>query len=434
MNKRWATGLAAAQIAAIFVFGVLTAFRFPIWSPIDEQAHFNYIQSLVENKRLPVLKRDLASPEVRSLAAKTYPSLPPPLEPVELGPGEYRPLEDYNYEAHQPPLYYLAAIPAFVLHPDFATKVVLVRLFDLALLLAGAALFGLLCRSVFPEDPWSPFAFGLVVFASPGTVVRGVMVSNATLEIPLTMLLLIFLWRAYRREGVRDLLIAGVVLGLCLLTKETLIYLWVIFALVVAAKLWRERTWKTALICVWTLLLPLVMLLPWLAFNVAHFGAATANQVGKEMVIPIMNPGRANIGIRDLTGSAANLFSFLPSEWSKETLRPSIYLTRDFVTATLFLLPVAVAILALRRLRGFHFLLFGLPLVLQTAMIVAITVVEDVSLMDGRFLISSIVLWTLFAFAVYKDVVGSELLVRAITVFSTLATLGIWTALAVRMY
>jgi hypothetical protein len=178
------TTLAAAQLIGIVLFGFLTVTRFPIWSPVDEGAHFTYLQTVAEKKRLPILKKDLVSPQVRSILQGRYPLEAEPL-PAVLALG------DYSYEAFQPPLYYMAAVPAFSLSDNYRTKVVLVRFFDLALLLTGILLLALLCRSVFPEGPMPPFAIGLSAFLVPGVLVRAITVSNSALEIPLVLLLML---------------------------------------------------------------------------------------------------------------------------------------------------------------------------------------------------------------------------------------------------
>ena len=71
-------------------------------------------------------------------------------------------------------------------------------------------------------------------------LVRAVTVSSTALELVLATALLIVLWRLLEQPGRRLLLLAGLLLGACLLAKSTLIYL-APLAVGVAVADWRRR-------------------------------------------------------------------------------------------------------------------------------------------------------------------------------------------------
>ena len=103
-------GLVALQLAALLVLGGVTVARFHVWAPVDERAHYDYVQTVAEQQRLPLLT-DLVSPEVQAITDRTWPR-PSPVDPATRG------LAGRSYEAFQPPLYYVVAAPAFLLAGD----------------------------------------------------------------------------------------------------------------------------------------------------------------------------------------------------------------------------------------------------------------------------------------------------------------------------
>ena len=161
--------LLALQLAAIVVVGVATVIKTPLWSPGDEAAHFAYGEHLLEEGRLPLLD-DRQSPGVIAVGQGVYPRPPraiPPSAPM---------IGRFSYEAFQPPLYYLSAVPVLSLSKDLRTKAHLLRLFDLGLLLVGVALVLLLSRRIFAGEHLLPSNIALSVLLWPGVVVREVTV------------------------------------------------------------------------------------------------------------------------------------------------------------------------------------------------------------------------------------------------------------------
>lgn len=104
----------------------MTVARFPVWAPIDEGAHYSYIQEIAQHGRLPVLGKTYTSEAVLAIyhhanLAYFY------VNPATQG------LRGLSYEAFQPPLYYILAAPVFAAVPGYIDKVYAVRAFDLTL-------------------------------------------------------------------------------------------------------------------------------------------------------------------------------------------------------------------------------------------------------------------------------------------------------------
>jgi 4-amino-4-deoxy-L-arabinose transferase-like glycosyltransferase len=265
--------VAALQVVALVVLGAVTVARFHVFAEIDERQHYDVVQKFAEDQRLP-RPTDLVSRQTQAIDEGTWPR-PSPRDRARIGLG------GRSYEAIQPPLYYLTAVPAFLLVADHRDKVFAVRAFDLLLVVVALALVWRLARRVAPAaDALPAVAVALAVALWPGLVVRGVTIGNTPLELVLVAAFLLVLWRADREpRRWRPAVLAAVVLGLCLLTKLTLVYLVPLFAVV----LWRRRGRLVPSLAV--ALLPLVMLAPWLALNQARYGSLTVNLAGSGGVL-----------------------------------------------------------------------------------------------------------------------------------------------------
>ena len=115
---------------------------------VDELAHVSYVQDVAEQGALPWEGRAYVSWQMEAIEQDTYPRRSS-VDPRSLG------LAGYSYEAFQPPLYYLLAVPAFAIPSNYRDKVIAVRLFDvLLLLLAAVALLALLARALSLAQRW----------------------------------------------------------------------------------------------------------------------------------------------------------------------------------------------------------------------------------------------------------------------------------------
>jgi 4-amino-4-deoxy-L-arabinose transferase-like glycosyltransferase len=277
--------LIVAQLAALLVLGAVVTWRQNVWAPTDERAHYDYVQKLVEEGRIP-RPTDLVSPEVQAITLKTYPEPSPvPAEAISLG--------GRSYEAIQPPLYYVMAAPAWMLPVDHLAKVYVLRVFDLALMVLAIWLLWRLSRRLAgPDGAPGAFALALAVLLWPGLVMRGVTVGNTPLEYVLVAATLLALWRADREPARRaPLATAAVLLGLALLTKLALVYLVPGFLIVLARRLRARGVGvRTLAEAAAAAVVPVVMLAPWLAMNRSRYGAWTVNIEGSPGVVGQVAP------------------------------------------------------------------------------------------------------------------------------------------------
>ena len=359
--------LIAVQLAALAALALVTVFRFPVFALVDEAAHYDYVQTIAEEGRLPDLRTELVSPATAALDEGTYPA-PARTDPADRG------LAGRSYEAFQPPLYYLVAAGPFAAAGSPMAAVRALRLLGAALLALAAYLLWRLARG-------SPavFAVALCFLLWPGVVVRTVTASNAALELPMALGALLALRAAHERRDGRVLVLAGALVGLGLLTRLSLVVLVPALAAVALPYLRDGRRGAAAL----ALALPALLLAPWMASNVDRYGAPTASALVREMQEPVLNPTGADLGAGDLRALHGRLLGgVLAEEWWSELLPAGKRRVRD----AFLILAVAVpfALVLVRRPPGWA--LLCAPLVLGLVLMTAGLLIGDWDFFYPRYL------------------------------------------------
>ncbi len=222
-------GLAFIVIVYLVV-GALYALQTPTWEAPDEPAHYNYIAYLAEKGRFPVLQMgDYPHEYLEEIKAAQF--------PPEMSIAPVR------YEFHQPPLYYLLAVPIYLATKalTLAQQVLVLRIFSL---LQGGALLVvsyLAVREVFPESDFLPLASASFIATLPMHIAMSAAINNDTLG---EMILALIVWQCLlaMREGLKRerTLSLGLLLALALLTKTT-IYAPAIASILVAALYLRQK-------------------------------------------------------------------------------------------------------------------------------------------------------------------------------------------------
>ncbi|MBN2004778.1 MAG: DUF2142 domain-containing protein [Anaerolineae bacterium] len=200
MKKNWP---AFVILAAYLVVGTLYAIYTPKWQIPDEPAHYNYIRSLAEGRGFPVMAQGDYDQDY--LSRLTSEKFPPELS-----------VEGLEYEDHQPPLYYLLAVPVYL---AFDGSVKALRLFSLAWGGVAVAMVMLIMREFLPERPGVAWlGVGAVAFI-PQFVAMMAGTNNDSLTLALLWL---WLWLALRYlRGKTAPWVLGLALGAMLITKAT---------------------------------------------------------------------------------------------------------------------------------------------------------------------------------------------------------------------
>jgi len=264
LPQRLARWLLPAIVLIYVVLATLYAVYTPAWQAPDEPAHYNYIRYLAEQHRFPILKPgDYPGAYLEEIKAAHF--------PPEMS------IEPIRYEFHQPPFYYLLAVPIYDL---LGGALLPLRLFSVAL---GALLLIVVDWTVQALAPSKPFlALGVTAFVAflPMHLAMSAAVNNdnlAELLLTLALLLSIRYLKAGPGQGLRLLVLLAIVTGLGLVTKSSLyILLPLVLAAIAARHLWLaySSTWlsqglKEAGLY---LLLSAGLAVPWWLRNMALYG------------------------------------------------------------------------------------------------------------------------------------------------------------------
>ncbi|MFQ5343461.1 MAG: DUF2142 domain-containing protein [Anaerolineae bacterium] len=210
--RRTAHPLLTLIIAIYIALGIAYAVYTPAWQVPDEPAHYNYIADLAHTGRLPVLEPgDYPAEYLEEIKARHF---PPSMS-----------IDNIDYEAWQPPLYYLLATPLFLATAGLptATQVIALRLISVA---AGAVLLYItfrLVKVIFNNDDRLALTTTAMVAFIPMHIAISAGINNDTLaELIVAGILLVSLLRLHGRLDNRTFVISGGILyGLGLLTKGT---------------------------------------------------------------------------------------------------------------------------------------------------------------------------------------------------------------------
>jgi 4-amino-4-deoxy-L-arabinose transferase-like glycosyltransferase len=424
----WLRLLIAAQVVAVTVLAAITVARYPLWTLVDEGAHFDYIQAIADDGRLPVIT-DLVSPQVEAIAEHVYPA-PPRKNRADIGLG------GRSYEAQQPPLYYLLAVPAFAAGgSDYKTKARVVRAFDVLFLLAAIAVFLALCREVLGRGPeaLAGTALALTVFLWPAVVVRGVTISNEGLELLVGVALVYALWRAASERSPGWLVAAGALVGLGLLTRLTLAYLAPVaigVAVVGALRTPNRFPW-------WSLAaaaaIPVALLVPWAVFNLDHYNALTPTGAARHQQEAVVNPTGRRLGLSDLkTDAAAMLNGILPDEWWVVFLSNTWRVARDVIVPAFLVVPLALGAFAPLRPgeRARAWWILAAPMLIGLLAMLASFVIANWNLFAPRYLHPELPGFALFGALALVRLWPKPRLIGATAVVITVALLALWAHLA----
>jgi hypothetical protein len=300
-------------IRAVFLFilvlGLYYSFARKPYSVLDEGAHFDYINAIFKEHRLPLAHEPHDGRELSRLAE-------------EVGDVDFAlpySMPRPRYEAVHPPLYYLlgAGVSWLV---SFFTDSVAARFYAMRLLgvlcLLTAAMFAIRSVDLLREHgkiamhELTAFAVILLFFAAPAVLFVVIPVTNDQLVMPLMSILVWFLVRISLQSeaSVRDGVIAGLLMGGLLLTKLTAAYV-----IVVVGMFFLLRGFgRPAIVCVAS---AGGVALPWFAFNWMNYGAMTGMKPHLDFVMPIVNPHGIPVTAADIASRLHELvagFLFLP--------------------------------------------------------------------------------------------------------------------------
>ncbi len=171
-------------IAAYALAAALFAVRTPEWQNPDEPAHYNNIAHIASGAGLPVLRAgEYNEYYLRAL--------------VDAGFPRHLPISPLRYEAYQPPLFYLAAAPVFLVTDG---SLLALRLFNVLLGAVTITLVFLCLTLVFPTKPLISVGAAAFVALLPMHMAMNAAVNNDGMAELLLAAAVLMLLRWMRRE------------------------------------------------------------------------------------------------------------------------------------------------------------------------------------------------------------------------------------------
>jgi len=416
--------LVVAQVVTIVVFGSITAARYPLWSVVDEGAHYDNVLWIAEHGSLPVLGQTPASEQQLAIRQGLYP------RPTTIVAAKAQ-LTGLSYEAFQPPLYYMVANPVFRLSGDYRTKAYLLRFFGLALLLVAVALLARLSQWVLKQRWLVGFSVGLVVLMMPGVVTRAVTISNINLAFPLVIACVTEIWIAWETTSARRLVGAGALVGLCVLTDLYLIELVPVFVLGAVVVLWRRRTRTDVLWAAAGAAVAFVVVLPWLVFNEIHYHSLSASAIAKREQLAVVNPHHLRDTVGQVPGlTVETLFApVMPQEWAFYlTSHPFLAQLVTDVEALLFAGTLVLAVALGRRLVTTGYWILLAPWVMNLVLCWYIDVGQqwESGSMVARYTYPTLPVLALFVAAAALTVLRTPRVVVAAVAAASVAMVALW--------
>ncbi|MEA3341086.1 MAG: glycosyltransferase family 39 protein [Chloroflexota bacterium] len=258
MKSKPSPRLLLVAIVVVYVaIGALYAAFTPAWQVPDEPAHYNYVRALAEGRGLPVI--ETGDYDQAYLSRLTTEKFPPQLS-----------VDAVEYEDHQPPLYYVLAIPVYLL---FDGALLPLRLFSV---LFGAALLTVaygVVRAIFPARPDLALMTTAFIAFIPQHVAMTAGVENDALA---ELVVGAALWALVTYVGGRSERPwpIGLLLAAALLTKMTAYAVLGVAAIAVMVR-WRQerRMWQwAARQMAWMFVPALLLSAPWFARNGLVYG------------------------------------------------------------------------------------------------------------------------------------------------------------------
>jgi 4-amino-4-deoxy-L-arabinose transferase-like glycosyltransferase len=243
----------------------------PPWNNPDEPAHYNYVDHVARTGTLPILQPgDWDYDLLERLKHNRFTS--------------NERVDSLRYEGWQPPLYYLLAAQVYRAAPADSqlARIQSLRAFDIALGAAILLVAYLVAREVFrPASPGPPrphsltpplsealaLAVPIAMVGVPMFTAMSAAITNDALANVLAALLTLALVRLVDRPATtRSALLLGVLLGLALLTKLSLVVFVPLGLAAMATGAWRRRQAARHLahLALLALAVMFVVLAPWL--------------------------------------------------------------------------------------------------------------------------------------------------------------------------
>ena len=322
-----------------------------VFNPVDERAHYAYVESMARHLRPPVVGRDRLSPDALRLVKdartsywRSAPLVPTPDDEAWGAVAE-------SYEGVQGPLYYLLmAAPYRLARPHgLLASLYTVRAASVLLSLLSVPIAYALARELFPRrrEVWLAAPALLVILQGFNGNLASV--SNDALVVPLAGGALLAFCRTARRglDPIGALATGGLV-GLGLATKSNMVALVPMIGIgAVGVTMLQRLPW--ARLARWTATVgvaTVAVVAPWLAWNLATYGSPSPSAEVDRITGPMQPDYPFTLG-----GVREHLVSSTVGFWDFQLVGPrmSRYMVTVSVAAVVILLAGLVVSVARHR-------------------------------------------------------------------------------------
>ncbi|WP_342479121.1 hypothetical protein NYE24_16685 [Paenibacillus sp. FSL H7-0350] len=370
-------GNESKKIVPFFVFflGCYYILFIPLFSPIDEGAHFDYILHIVQNHKLPLLSDVINTRGLYKVTGNLVPS-------------------NYQYEAVHPPLYYLiSAVIVFVFQKNLLLSVIMLRAFGIFLILV-VFYFGnktyeeLVRKNIIQRNDLLFRSVALAFFLNPGFVTRMISISNEQLIVCIMTILIYSIVKIVGSPpSFKQIFFLSLLSAAMILTKFTSIF---VLGVIVLLCLFYKQIIKAILYVSITLLITL----PWFIFNYTHYNKLTATKLHVDFVKGIVNPENIQLTPYYILQKISYLFGSFwnPQESGFPGIKEPFYTITTLMSGVILLVILAMIIYFIKNLKSLKNIQLQVIILILTSVILNIMVIcygtisEDVDIIIGRYL------------------------------------------------
>lgn len=299
--RGWASPLPRCHLVIlllIVVFGFLRGLFWvaaaQVWNPIDEAQHYAYVESLASGHGMPVVGVDRVSVEVIQVE-KVSPTFWFHYEPLQVSiddPSWGATRESYEGGGVQGPLYYALLVVPYWLSRPFGVlpSIYALRMTSVLVSLLAVPLTWLLARELFPRRPAVWVAAPALLVIVQGFNANLASITNDALVVPAAVAALIPVARAWRGLSLPQAAVGGALFAVAMLTKPTLITLVPMIGVVLVALVLFRRE-PISKVVRWSIVfggVAFFIFLPYLAWNLATYGAVSASKEVSAITGPIL--------------------------------------------------------------------------------------------------------------------------------------------------
>lgn len=365
-----------------FFYAIFICFFVPIYSPIDESSHFDYVLTLSYDHVLPNMLTEI---NVNRLS-------------MGLGISGIFP---WNHEAVQPPIYYIFISFLTMFIKNNIIKLYVIRFLGFAILVSTSFLIYKsieLLKSNF-SLLYDQKTFNYLLFIigfNPGIIIRFCTVSNESLAVFFSTLLIYIFINIVVSSKKCYIYYSLILMPITFLTKNTTIYLLAIFFLIMLY----QKKWKVMAVSFLTFIF---MISPWLLHNLVLYNSLTGINRHLELILPIVNPQKVLINIIDRIPRFFESY-FLASE---VTAKPLLVMVLTFFSFLSLLLFIAMSLFAfkytlsvIKRKLQFNYssieklefikYIFSVAFIINTLMLFVSTLTSGIDTILGRYVYLSV--------------------------------------------